>query len=144
MRPAVPLAPGDSAHCRPAQECRSAGETNARDFLGRASAAANIRKRTAASCPSNMTSNMWSDLKNWDGGGGGGGVGRWSLGCLVSEMPGAVAVVAQFPPTSRSPTTRREAVDDPFGCRTYLTFVLDFCLFCQLSEDWKTDDSQFS
>ena len=72
---------------------------------------------------------MWSDLKNWDGGGGGGGVGRWSLGCLVSEMPGAVAVVAQFPPTSRSPTTRREAVDDPFGCRTYLAFVLDFCLF---------------
>ena len=61
---------------------------------------------------------MWSDLKNWDGGGGGGGgVGRWSLGCLVSEMPGAVAVVAQFPPTSSSPTTRREAVDDPFGFR---------------------------
>ena len=49
---------------------------------------------------------MWSDLKNWDGGGGGGGgVGRWSLGCLVSEMPGAVAVVW---PNSHLPRARQQ------------------------------------
>ena len=44
----------------------------------------------------------------------------------LGDAWGCLGGVAQFPPTSRLPTTRREAVDDPFqlGCRSYLAFLL--------------------